>query len=680
MQKRIGKPGKSLRLDPVFSSNMVLQQKRPIAFFGTSEPGSKIQVAFNGRTAVSKADADGVWKTVFPAMKAGNTPYKVTVADGKTRLELTDILIGEVWFCSGQSNMQLPVGKVFRMDHTAYDSKKETAAADYPEIRLAFQLRTASHHVQLPAQYSTPLSSGWVKCSPASIPYFSACAYFFGRKLYQDLKVPIGLIHASFGGTRIETWISEAGYEQFGPAEEWREIQQFRLDEAGKKACEEKEAKRFIEAMAAWHPRFEAAGAQARARAEKWSSADFDDSKWETATAQPIPKYLVRWYRISFTLSSALKGKNLVFSMGKAGEEADIWLNGKKIAGWNADDPESRQKAVIALTPDQLDQTGKNVIAVRGEYFYVSETRSLMNEVILNSTLAAGKAVRHLRKGWKMNEEFSCTPSETGDLAAPKFISVPWRYSRLKKFQSNLYNGMAAAWTKLPVRGVIWYQGCSNAGKPRYYRLHRTLISDWRARWNRPDMPFIIMQLAGYEPEHAKDWRTADPNLPSGYALIRDIQLQMLQIPNVGLATAIDIGKATVLHPPDKQNAGLRLALEAERMVYGKKIVSRGPLFRSAVPEGNALRVSFQYADSGLKTSDGRKPGAFAIAGADRRFVWADARIDGKTVVVSSPEIKKPRYVRYAYMGYRGDCNLQNAEGLPAYPFRSDAVDYSKAE
>ena len=666
-----------VKIDPVFSSNMVLQQQRPITFFGTADKGTAVTVEFNGKKVSTKADEAGKWAAEFPAMKAGSTNYTVKITDGKKTVELKDILIGEVWFCSGQSNMQMPIGKVFRRGWSAQNCEQEVANAKYPEIRYAFQRLVSSHNVPKPAQYAPPLSKGWVKCSPENAHLFSATAYFFGRKLYQDLQVPIGLINASWGGTAIQPWISNAGYETFGPESNWKVIQKFRLDPAAKKAFETKEAERFAKAMSAWHPLFEKAGAEACAAAQEWSGAAFDDSKWKAGAMLASPKYLVRWYRAGFTLPASLKGKNVVFSIGKAGEKADIWLNGKKIAGWNADDPENKKRAAVKLTPDQLDQTGTNVIAVRGEYFYNNASRGQMNNILRSARLAAGKTVLPVQKGWKMNDEFACTAAQTGNKRVPSPIRVPYL---THQFNSNLFDGMVSAWTRLPVRGVIWYQGCSNNGQLQYYPLHKTLIADWRARWNNPEMPFLIVQLAGFEPARAKNWQTADPNKPSGYPLTRDIQLQMIKLPNVGLACCIDIGEAANIHPANKQDVGKRLALEAERIAYKKDIVSRGPLFLAAKPENGAIRVSFLYADNGLKTSDGKAPGAFAIAGADKKFVWAEAKIDGKTVVVSSPKVKEPKYVRYAYMGYRGDCNLQNAEGLPAYPFRSDAIDYSKVK
>ena len=352
-------------------------------------------------------------------------------------------------------------------------------------------------------------------------------------------------------------------------------------------------------------------------------------------------------------------------------------MNGKKIAGWETYSPEDEKKIRLEITPDQLDQEGENTLAVRGVYLYGWKSASQMDNVILGAHFSMGKRLLLLRNNWKVKDEFSCTDKDLSGKRVPPFVF----YKDQFVFPTNLYNGMVDSWTKLPVRGVIWYQGCSNVlQKEHYYPLLNALIADWRTKWNDPAMPFLIVQLAGYEPSNAKTWQTSDPNKPYDNALIRDIQQQMLKLPNVGLACTIDIGEADNIHPGNKQDVGKRLALEAERIAYGKEIVSRGPLFDSAKPENGTIRVAFRYAENGLKTSDGKAPGAFSIAGPDKKFVWANAKIEGKTVVVSSPAVKEPKYVRYAYAGYRGDCNLQNAEGLPAYPFRSDAVDYSKVK
>ena len=666
----------ALEIDPVFSSNMVLQQQRPITFFGTADMGASVKVEFDGKTVTAKAGDSGKWEAVFPAMKAGKTNYTVKISDGKSEIELKDVLIGEVWFCSGQSNMQLQIGKKFKRGSTAQNCEEEVANAKYPEIRYALQKRCSSPGKRVSAQYS--YAKSWVKCSPETAYYFSAAAYFFGRELHRDLNVPVGLIVSSWGGTMIQPWLSLEGFRTAGIRQDFKGMEEF-FDggEEGRKSYEAKEQKRYSDAMRKWQELFEKAGAEARKKAHGWETAGFDDSAWAPAVRRYSTKYLVRWYRAKFKVRDIMKGKKVVFNMEKGGDKAEVWLNGKKIAGWETYNSEDEKKIRLEITPDQLDQEGENTLAVRSVYLYGWKSASQMDKVIADAHFSMGKRLLLLRNKWKMNDEFSCTDMELSGKRVPQFIS----YKEQTTFPTCLYNGMVDPWTKLPVRGVIWYQGCSNVfQKEHYYPLLKALIADWRTKWNAPELPFLIVQLAGYDPGRAKTWQTADPNTPYGNALTRDIQQQMLELPNVGLACTIDIGEADNIHPGNKQDVGKRLALEAERIACGKKIVSRGPLFEAAKPEKDSIRVFFRYAENGLKTSDGKAPGAFAIAGADRKFVWAEAKIEGKTVVVSSPAVKEPRYVRYAYAGYRGDCNLQNAEGLPAYPFRSDAVDYSKVK
>ncbi len=659
-----------LKVDPVFSSNMVLQQEKPIAFFGTADPESTVTVEFNGKKVAAKAGKDGKWRAEFPAVKAGETAYTVRISDGKKSVTLNDVLVGEVWFCSGQSNMQMPVGKVFRRGWSAENCEEEVRNATDPQIRYAFQRLVPSQTDRLPARYTQ--ADGWVKCSPDVAHYFSAAAYFFGRKLRQDLKVPIGLINASWGGTRIETWISEEGYKQAGLDREAAQIDRFKMTPEEKKAFEAKEQERFSREMAAWYPNFEKAEAAAKSRAAGWADPAFDDSGWKSwNNLDRYNKFVVRWYRMRFNLPKAMQNQKVRLSIGKVGETADVYLNGKRIGGWKPFDAEKSKRISLELAADAF-RPGENVIAVRTENFFNSSTTNNMNR-IRQALLSAGKARFALNK-WVQADEYNQRQQPIAGKRAPRFIDIPYKSHQ---FPGALYNGMTDAWTKLPVRGVIWYQGCSNAGQQHYYPLHKALIADWRAKWNNPEMPFLIVQLAGYEPARANNWKSSDPNRPSGYALTRDIQQQMLKIPNVGLACAIDIGEAANIHPANKQDVGRRLALEAERIAYGKKIVSRGPLFRAAKEEKGALRVSFDNAEGGLKTSDGKAPNGFAVAGADKKFVWADAKIDGETVLVSSPAVPAPKYVRYAYVGYRGDCNLRNQADLPAYPFRSDAFDYA---
>ena len=414
-----------LKVDPVFSSNMVLQQQKPITFFGTADKDASVKVEFNGKTVTAKADENGKWKAEFPAMNAGKTNYTVKISDGKKNIKLNDILIGEVWFCSGQSNMAMPIGKKFSRGWSAENCEKEVENAQYPEIRYANQKGMIAHQKILPAQYWN--WNCWVKCEPKNADRFSAAAYFFGRKLHQDLNVPIGLIRAAWGGTRIEPWISLEGYKAAGLEKDLKTIERFDLDEEGKKAYEEKEAKRFAGAMKKWYPLFEQANAVAKEKAQGWNAIDYDDSSWKKATNQHPWKFIVRWYRTKFKLPDWMKDKKVTFFMRKAAEKADVYLNGKKIAAWEAYAPEKNKMIKIELEPEQLNQNGDNVLAVRGEYLYNRECSQQMSNVIYGADLSLGKKRFALNKNWKMNDEFVCTKNETGGKAVPPFINIPYK-------------------------------------------------------------------------------------------------------------------------------------------------------------------------------------------------------------------------------------------------------------
>ena len=657
-------------LDTVFSSHMVLQQERPIAFFGTADPGTQLKVTFSGQTVTARPDANGAWRAAFQPLKASADSLKATFTDGKRTVVLDDLLIGDVWFCSGQSNMQMPIGARFSRGWSALHCEQEVAAAHFPQIRYAFQRLVPSHMRPLPAQFGN--GNGWVRTSPEVAAWFSATAYFFGRKLHQDLNIPIGLVNASWGGTLIQPWISQQGYADAKLKRELALIERFNMTPEQKRAYEDKEELRYRKELADWLPVLDKATAESRQKAATWASPELADADWKPAARFHSSNYHVLWFRKTFRVPADMTGRDLILSMSKPAQAGELFLNGTAIASWKASDPDAKKGLWLTLTTQQLKPEG-NVLAIRAVYCQAPIAGDLPR-----GRLVADKKQTDLPGSWKAKTEFTGTAKATGGKPAPRPIYIPYKISG-QQFPANLYNGMVDAWTRLPIKGVIWYQGCSNAGNPHYYALHKALIADWRARWQTPDLPFLIVQLAGYDPANRDTWRTASPTNVSGYALTRDIQREMTTLPNVGLAVTIDIGEPANIHPANKQDVGKRLALEAERIAYGMNVASRGPRFRSATPENGALRVAFDFAE-GLATSDGNPPGAFAIAGKDGQFVWADARIDGQTVIVSSPKVPEPAFVRYAYAGYRGDCNLVNGAGLPACPFRSDAIDFSKLD
>ncbi|MBP5639348.1 MAG: beta galactosidase jelly roll domain-containing protein [Victivallales bacterium] len=657
-----------IRLDPVFSSNMVLQRERPIAFFGTSSRHTPVTVTFCGRETTAEVNAQGRWRAIFPAQPASFEGQQMVATDGSSTVSIDDVLIGDVWFCSGQSNMQMPVGAKYVRGWSAKDCEKEVADGNHPALRYAAQRLVFSHLKPLAAHFAD--GDGWVKSSPQTVPWFSATAYFFGRQLLKDQGVPIGIIMSSWRGTRIEPWISQQGYEKAGLSKELKTIGFYSFDDNAKTIYEANENERYQSALASWLPKLDNVTNAIPEQYIDWSRLTYDDSKWKRCQRFAGKDYQTIWFRKTFEFPDEMKGKTMTLLLNKPAQRGRLFLNGYPIAEWSAADNDYQQPLQLALPAEHIQEKGKNLLAIRATYIY-----NLYADGLTAGRLLCEGTDISLPGSWKMNLEAVHTAQDVGQ-PAPAGLQMPYRLNG-HQFYSNLYNGMVDAWTHLPVKGVIWYQGCSNAGQPHYYLLLKALINDWRTKWNLPEMPFVIVQLAGFEPTHAKDWMTADATNVSGYALTRDIQAKVAdELPNVGLAVTIDIGEADNIHPGNKQDVGLRLALEAERLAYGSTKPSHGPKFLDAAPEGNAIRVRFTDAVS-LKTSDGKAPGAFAIAGEDGKFVWADARIDGDSVIVSSPQIENPKFVRYGYAGYRGDCNLQNAAGLPAAPFRSDAVDYS---
>ena len=629
-----------VKLPGFFSDNMVLQREAPVKIWGWADKNEPVQVRFNGQVKETKANRTGEWSILLDPMSAGG-PYTLTVEGKDNRIDCGNILVGEVWLCSGQSNMEWIVTNSARADQEIAD------ASNYPEIR-ALNVTKKMHCIP-----QTDFQGEWEVCSPETVGGFSAVAYFYARSLYRELGVPIGIINSSWGGTDIECWISPDAYAQL-PDKIKIPYNQELIDAVH---CSVEENNGNMEA-------YTEGFVYDKGMHQNWYAPDADDASWMDINmpnpwneAPLVNTDGVVWFRGSFCLPESAKGP-ATLCLGQIDDNDICWINGTKVGstkGWGI----HRRYAV----PENILKSGENSIVVR-----------VTDEMGGGGFLATPE---QFRIEWNEGEPVNVN------------LSGKWKYAQgvsdedFRKMLLNpnnihslLYNAMIHPLVPMTIKGVIWYQGCSNAGQPHYYPLHKALIADWRARWNNPKMPFLIVQLAGFEPGRAKTWQTADATRVSGYALTRDIQQQMLNIPNVGLACAIDIGEAANIHPANKQDVGKRLALEAERIAYGMDVVSQGPLFLSASPEKGAIRVRFRNVDGGLKTSDGKAPGAFAIAGADKKFVWADAKIDGKDVLVSSPKVKDPKYVRYAYAGYRGDCNLQNREGLPAYPFRSDAYDY----
>ena len=621
-----------VRLPKIFSSNMVLQQGIEIPVWGWADAGERITVVFNKATVRARAGSDGKWQATLPVQNAGG-PYTMTIR-GKNTIVLDNVMIGEVWICSGQSNME------WRVDQSN-NAAEEVAAAGYPAIRLFTVPKAVAQFPQ------DDLGSGeWVECSPETVAGFSAVGYFFGRNLHREMDVPVGLIHTSWGGTVAETWISPrtiSNDNDFKP--KLVELQQMDLESYRRAKMEQ-----VKEILGGEIPREDKG---MNGNEPVWAGLDYNDQNWKSIKT---PMYWeeqgyididgIGWYRKDIRLNEEQTNANLTLHLGKIDDSDITFFNGIEIGKTEGKYDHER---VYTIDRKYL-RPGKNVIAVR-----VHDTGG--NGGIWgnpeNQFLAIGSEQEDISGDWKFR-------ISRAEVAA---VNVgPNSYPTL------LFNAMIKPLVPYGIKGAIWYQGESNAGRAQQYRrVFPSLINDWRQHWNQGDFPFLFVSLANF---------TEAPEQPgeSDWAELREAQTMTLSLPNTGMALAIDIGEAGDIHPRNKQDVGDRLALNALRIAYGKDVVNSGPMFSSVDFTDDRAVISFTEIGSGLKVNDryGYLKG-FAVAGADRKFFWAKAELlDENKVIVYSDDVPNPVAVRYGWANNPDDLNLYNMEGLPANPFRTD--------
>ena len=622
-----------VKLSPLFSSNMVLQQQAQTPIWGTGKPGKtiKITTSWNGKQYVAKADSQGKWEVKLSTPKAGG-PYDITISDGKT-VKLSNVMIGEVWLCSGQSNMEMPLagwGKI-------KNYQTEIANADrYPNIRL-LQVEKATSPT--PESEITVAGGGWQVCSSTTIPEFSATAYFFGRELNEHENIPIGLIHTSWGGTCIETWTSK---EALSTVPALNEKMQMVNSLTGNK--EEEEAK-FKTQLNEWEQAVMSLDKGYSNQQPIWANKDFNDQEWGTMTFpgnienQGLNNFDgIVWFRKTIDIPKKWKGKNLTLKLGAVDDNDITYFNGVEIGRTNGYAIDRTYSV-----PGKLVKEGKAVITVR------------MTDTGGNGSFAAQPVLLYkdeqpilLGENWKYQAS-----AKMNDLP-----QAPVNILQNPNIPSFLFNAMLNPLIPYGIKGAIWYQGEANTGQPYLYRdLLPLMITDWRNRWGY-EFPFYIVQLANYN-----DW--------NDWPGLREAQMQTLHLNNTGLAVTIDIGEAKDIHPKNKQEVGRRLALIARANVYNEKVAYSGPIYETYQIEGNKIRINFKHAENGLKTPNGEAVQGFVIAGVDHQFHPAQAVIEGNTVIVSAPEVPFPIAVRYAWEN-NPTCNLYNTDNLPASPFRTD--------
>ncbi|WP_138991555.1 sialate O-acetylesterase [Larkinella sp. C7] len=617
-----------VRLPKLISDGMVLQRDAPLKIWGWAKPGEKISVRFKNRNYKTVTDATGQWQIRLPATPAGG-PFTMDIV-GSSRLTLQDILVGDVWFCSGQSNM------VHQLNIHDVTYAKEIEQANNAQIRQ-FWVPTLTN-LQTP-QSDLPAGQ-WKAAVGEDVRAFSAVAYFFAKKLYATYNIPIGIINASVGGTPIEAWTSEAGLAGF-PAMKTTIAK-------NKDTTYFNHLNRRLPAPAIQPEDVGLTGTP------KWSDVSYTPKGWRPIN---IPGYWedqglkdlngVVWYRKEIDVPASMTGQPAKVFLGRIVDADELYINGKPVGKTTYQYPQRRYKL-----PAGVLKAGKNVLVIR-----VTNTAGKGGFVPDKPyCLFAGTDTLDLKGTWQYKVGVAFRPSGGGSGGGISAQNQP----------TALYNAMVAPETNYAIKGFCWYQGESNAGRPaEYATLLPALISDWRRHWNQGTLPFLYVQLPGF-----MDYNYQPSE--SYWAVLREAQLNALKVSNTGMAVAIDLGEWNDIHPDNKKDVGERLALAALKTAYHENLVSSGPIYQSSAIEGHTIEISFTHTGGGLITQDGEAPGEFAIAGSDKKFVWAKARIQNGKVVVWSDEVPEPRYVRYAWADNPVNPNLYNKEGLPASPFRTD--------
>ncbi|GAB3655573.1 sialate O-acetylesterase [Echinicola sediminis] len=609
---------------------MVLQRDAPLPIWGNATPDTRIKVDINGQSVSTVAGQDSTWYLEFPAQKKGG-PFQLTV-QGDSTLVLQDVYFGDIWVCSGQSNMEWPVERV-------KEATEEINQANFDRIRL-FEV---PHQMTGQPVVRLPDSVGWRRCSPRSIKDFSAVGYFFGRELHQELDVPIGLISTNWGGTNIEAWTSKETLSRFPVFKDSLEqLGALDLDKMKEDADH---------AIAVWQHSMDSLDLGLQ---HNWSDPTV---RWENPSKVQLPITLehldlpnsdgVFWFKKTVYLSEIADSDNALIHLGRIDEEDVTYLNGKMV-GWTNG---SQDKRAYPITPGVL-RKGANTIVVRvKDKGWTGGFKGIPEHL----KLEIGSRIIALSGEWEMKVGIPDLP------VSPKNIHP-------NNFPSTLFNGMIHPLIPFSIKGVIWYQGESNASRAFVYReMFPAMIQDWRNHWGQGDFPFYFVQLANYRAVEEQPGE-------STWAELRESQSKALQLPNTGMAVAIDLGEADDIHPKNKQEVGRRLALSALENTYRTNLLSAGPLLDHHEVIGDKMRLYFVHTGEGIHCNDGQKNlNGFTLAGADHQFYRAKAVVESdSTVLVSHGSIEQPQAVRYGWADNPGPLNFYNSEQLPASPFRTD--------
>lgn len=627
-----------ISMSPLFGNGMVLQRDKPVPVFGEAPANEKITVLFRNQQKQTVADENGKWIVELDSEVYGG-PNSLTVKTKNETLEIKDVCVGEVWICSGQSNMEMPM--ISNWAHVN-NAEQEVEKANYPNIHLFTVERNTSFQ---PLEEIT--SQGWKVCTPETIADFSAVAYFFGRNLVNSLDMPIGLIQTAWGGTVAEAWTSAGTLKN---TTDFRE--KVLLMEKNPTSKEELDLK-YKKDLETFYKEIAVADIGIDGADTIFASFEVDDTNWmvmnlpgmvESTKIGSIDGAI--WFRKTIELSAEEANKPMLLHIAPPDDSDETWFNGVKV-GESTEWDVPRKYNV----PANLVKAGKNVITVRltdlrGAGGFMGETSHF--------ALTSEDGFRmELAENWKCKvgydlKDIKTIPIELNDPNQP----------------TVLFNAMINPLIPYSFRGVIWYQGESNVGRAEQYKeLFPAMIADWRKQWGEEEFPFLFVQLASYLK------RNTEP-VEDSWSELREAQRYTLNLKNTGMAVAVEIGDADNIHPGNKQDVGKRLALWARNKVYGEDIPYCGPTYKEMFAENSSLVVEFDQCYEGLTASDKRDVTGFAIAGKDGIYHWAKAKINGNKLILSSDQVAKPVSVRYAWSS-NPDCNLINSANLPASPFQA---------
>jgi len=639
----------------VFSDHMVLQQGQNIALWGRAKAGQTIEVHYRQQTISTEVDADGRWRTSLKPESPGD-PDSMIIRCGDEQLIFDNVLVGEVWLCSGQSNMEMPLTGFLPGD-PIMNSEKEIEQANYPQMRMFTVKRDVAFSPK------DDCAGQWQVCTPMAARYFSATAYFFGRTIYRELNVPVGLIHTSWGGTPAQSWMDARYLSAFSE-----------FDSVLKKIESARDQVRTLDNWLGQCPQIQVDDA----KENKWAILDFKDEgvaardfndqawkmmdlpkTWETSEIGQFDG--VVWFRRTIDLPPDMVQKDLTLQLGPVDDMDITFFNGVKI-GETQQEGFWKENRVYTI-PADLTRENENVIAVRvmdhqggGGIFGDAGQMNIYMKDDPQKVVPIAGAWKYLPVAEYRGGTFFLF--ETG---TQQYYQRPRLAVDLGPYTpTTLYNAMINPLVPYTMRGIIWYQGESNTGNPKLYtHLFPAMIRNWRIVWKQGDFPFYFVQIAPYD--YGEGTRSQE---------LREAQMKALQVPNTGMAVTLDIGNPENIHPANKQEVGRRLALWALAKTYGKAVAFSGPLYRSMEPAGDLIILSFDYAEDGL-TAKGKSLDHFQIAGKDRVFRVAEARIQGNMVVVSSQTVPEPVAVRYLWDN-TSEADLFNKAGLPASSFRTD--------